>query len=431
MGMQKGLCIELNGSSSVFIGPNGEFVHGTPAREIAVGEETYFYPKQISTVREKRMIKPIWASVAASFAVALLFLSVLLPKQEAYAYVQVQVNPGIELGIDENYKVISVRELNDDGYDLISAMAEWQDQPLDIVLENVVQLSLKGATEVITITTVADKDDAIADDAIVDAVMAISSKVLAGDIAVQLKDASRDEWRTSIENNVPAGQLVKDSKKLTNEEQEEPIQRDKKEKAPFKESDSDDNPPPKEMKPDSNLKEKSEEPASSDTKATPPGQEQRKQNPAAEKGKNQPPGQEKRNEVPEQKKKDDQKGKAQPQEGKGKDTAPGQQKKSEDKSEGKSNGNGSGPPTKNDNANDHPKPSESEPSQKNNEIDSNQDDEASNEKGKPEKEENPNRDNGNQKEPGSNNSGNGTDKKDVNGNNGKNGNNGNGKGNNN
>lgn len=429
MGMQKGLCIELNGSSSVFIGPNGEFVHGTPAREIAVGEETYFYPKQISTVREKRMIKPIWASVAASFAVALLFLSVLLPKQEAYAYVQVQVNPGIELGIDENYKVISVRELNDDGYDLISAMAEWQDQPLDIVLENVVQLSLKGATEVITITTVADKDDAIADDAIVDAVMAISSKVLAGDIAVQLKDASRDEWRTSIENNVPAGQLVKDSKKLTNEEQEEPIQGDKKEKAPFKESDSDDNPPPKEMKPDSNLKEKSEEPASSDTKATPPGQEQRKQNPAAEKGKNQPPGQEKRNEVPGQKKKDDQKGKAQPQEGKGKDTAPGQQKKSEDKNEGKGNGNGNGPPSKNDNSNDNSNPSNSNPSEKDKDEDSNKDENPSSEKGKPEKKENTEKNNGNQKEPGnSNDNGNGNN---GNSNGNSNGNNGNGEGNNN
>lgn len=430
MRMQKGLCVELNETGSVFIGPNGEFVHGTPVREISVGEECYFYPKQVSEVRKQRAIKPIWVSLAASFAVALLFLSVLLPEQEAYAYVQIQVNPGIELGIDENYRVISIRELNDDGYDLISAMGEWKKHPLEDVLDDVIRLSLKAATDEIIITTIADTDDAIADEAFLNAVMAISSKVLAGNVTVQLKDASRAEWRTSIENNVPTGQLIKDSKKLTNNGLEEPpIQKKKIEEPSTIDSDADDiyN---KEVKPEDNRKEKVEEPPLSDKKGTPPGQEQRKQTPAAEKGKANPPGQEKRNEVPGQNKKNDQKGNEQPNKDKGKETAPGQQKKSEDKDEGKGsgNGNGNGPPPKNDNAKDKPKSSNSNPSEKNKNKDTNKDKKPSTEKGEPDKNENPKKNNGNQKEAGKENNGNG---KGNNGNGNGEGNNGNGKGNNN
>ncbi|WP_033543666.1 anti-sigma-I factor RsgI family protein, partial [Planococcus sp. CAU13] len=214
MKMQKGLCIELNDEFSIFLAPNGEFVQGKPVRETAVGEQGYFYPKQAMAVKKTRMIKPVWAPVFAALAVAVLFLSVLLPKQEAFAYIQVQVNPGIELGIDDEYEVISVRGLNADGRELISEIGAWKHHQLEEVLNRVIELSLETETDEITITTVADEEEKVDDEALMKSVTAISTKVVAENITVRLKEASKKQWRTSVEKKVPVGHLINHSEKL-------------------------------------------------------------------------------------------------------------------------------------------------------------------------------------------------------------------------
>lgn len=345
MRMQKGLCIELNDENSVFIGQNGEFVHGKPARETAVGEESYFYPKQAAATMKRKSGKPFLAPVLAMLAVAVLFLSVLLPEQEAFAYVQVQVNPGVELGIDETYEVVSIRELNSDGRALIEELGEWEHHSLDEVLEEVVALSMKASTEEIVITTVADDVDQIADEEVVESVMAISAKVVAGNVAVRLKEASKKQWRTSIEKSVPVGQLISDSKKIMNSQLDEQAITDSEEK-PAKVSDKQNNSNKAEEK---HLKTENETPETPEVneKAVPPGQEKRQATPAVENGNLNPPGQEKRSEVPGQNKKDTAPGadKAEAVENKDKakekvddkekatTTAPGQQKKKDEHAE--------------------------------------------------------------------------------------------------
>lgn len=346
MRMQKGLCIELNDEYSIFIGPNGEFVHGKPARETAVGEESYFYPKQEVAAKKRKAAKPVWAPVVAFLAVAVLFLSVLLPEQEAFAYIQVQVNPGVELGIDEQYEVVSIRELNEDGRMLIEELGEWEHHSLGEVLDEVVDLSLKASTDEIVITTVADDVDQIADAAVVDSVMAISAKVMAGDVAVRLKEASKKQWRASIEKSVPVGQLISDSKKLQNSSTDKESIMDSEEK-PAKVNDKQN----KADKPDEKQREtkgKDKKTPAVNEKTVPPGQEKRKETPAAEKGIPNPPGQEKRNENPGQNNKDatpaadkpeaaGKQDKAQEkvdEKEKGKTAAPGQQKEKDENAEG-------------------------------------------------------------------------------------------------
>ena len=342
MRMQKGLCIELNEKYSVFIGPNGDFVHGTPAQATAVGEESYYYPVQAVAANKRKPIKPVWASIAAAVAVAVLFLSVLLPRQEAFAYVQVQVNPGIELGIDEQYEVISIRELNEDGLALIGELGEWKHHSLDKVLDEVIDLSMKDATEEIVITTVADDEDEIADEAVVNSVMAISTKVMAGNVAVRLKEASRKQWRASVEKSVPVGQLISESKSLKNDQSEKQTT-DKSDDEPVKVKEKNagaDKPRNNESKSEEKEPEKEQKTPPNKEKAIPAGQEKRQETPAAENGNPTPSGQDKRIEVPGQSKK-----KEGPESDKretqvAKEAASGQQKKKDDDGGAKGKGKG-------------------------------------------------------------------------------------------
>lgn len=314
MRMQKGLCIEFNEESSVFMGQNGEFVQGRPAGKIAVGEEGFFYPNQLVSANKRKTRKPVWAPITAALAVAVLFLSVLMPRQEAFAYVQVQVNPGVELGIDEEYEVVSIRELNADGRELIGELGDWKNHSLEEVLDEVIALSMKGNADEIVITTVADEEDEVADEAVVDSVLAISAKAMAKNVTVKLKEASKKQWRTSVEKSVPVGQLINNSQNLMNDKAEEKSVKEKngqplkvKEKQPAADIQKE-----KEVKSAEEAVSKEEKAKAEDEnipaekeKEVPPGQEKRKETPAAEKGNENPPGQEKRNEAPGQIKKDD------------------------------------------------------------------------------------------------------------------------------
>lgn len=332
MRMQKGLCIEFNGESSVFMGKNGEFVQGRPAGEIAVGEEGLFYPAKLASTNKRKTSKPVWAPVTAALAVAVLFLSVLMPRQEAFAYVQVQVNPGIELGIDEDYEVVSIRELNSDGLVLIGELGEWEHHPLEEVLDRVIELSMKATTDEIVITTVADEEDEVADEEVVNSVMAISAKAMSKNVTVKLKEASKKQWRTSVEKSVPVGQLINTSQNLKNDKAEEKPAKDindkefnvkdnqsanekqveKELKAAEKAEKKEEIPKNKEQKVKDKGEKAKEKKAdakiknipSGKEKEVPPGQEKRKETPAAEKGAPDPPGQEKRNEAPGQIKKE-------------------------------------------------------------------------------------------------------------------------------
>ncbi|TWT04810.1 hypothetical protein [Planomicrobium sp. CPCC 101079] len=150
MQMQKGICVELKDNRSVFILPNGRFVKGRPAADIGIGEEGYFYPM----AKKKSALKIAWAPVLAAAAIFAIIFALLSPPQEAYAYIQVQINPGVELGIGEDGKIISLRGLNKDGEELADSLKGWKNQPLDYVLDKVISVSLTNSTKEITITTV-------------------------------------------------------------------------------------------------------------------------------------------------------------------------------------------------------------------------------------------------------------------------------------
>ncbi|RLQ92936.1 hypothetical protein [Planomicrobium sp. Y74] len=353
MRMQKGLCIELNEEFAIFMGQNGEFVQGRPAGKIAVGEEGLFYPAQLASTNKHKTRKPVWAPVIAALAVAVLFLSVLLPRQEAFAYVQIQVNPGIELGIDEEYEVVSVRDLNADGRELIGELGDWKNHPLEEVLDEVIALSMKETTDEIVITTVADEEDEVADEAVVDSVMAISAKAMAKNVTVKLKEASKKQWRTSVEKSVPVGQLISNSQKLKSEKAEDNPAKEKngqlfneKENQPAndKQMEKDLKSAEKAEKKEEQVKvkedkEKADAQAknspSGKEKEVPRGQEKRQETPAAEKGNPNPPGQEKRHEAPGQIKKEaNTKTDGAPVKKEVKE-APGQQKKKDNKGDNK------------------------------------------------------------------------------------------------
>jgi hypothetical protein len=217
MKMQKGICVKKNNSRSIFLLEDGRFLEGQAINPTEVGDEGYFEPAS-------RRFGMSWAKfvapVVALAAVLMLLFSTMLPSEEAYAYIQLEANPGIELGIDEDIKVISVRHLNKDGKKMIDQLGEWEGHSLDEILARSIDLASVSTKEEVTITTVAGEVGQTENLPVEQAVLAVAVAAVKKNVAIHLKKATHQQWKKSVQDNVPVGQKVKQFTPIAIEEEE-------------------------------------------------------------------------------------------------------------------------------------------------------------------------------------------------------------------
>ncbi|MFC4712613.1 hypothetical protein [Planococcus dechangensis] len=212
MRMQKGICIELDGDRSVYMLADGRFVTGRPQEGTVVGEEAFFESLSSTTMKRRRariFTMPIIATVAI---VMLIFSTFMMPEQEAYGYVQVESNPGIELALNDERQVISLRELNADGRRLIEQLDKWENGTLEDVLKNVLALSISDDTEQVTITTVQEQGDTKTISTVEQITLAALTDNADKTLHIHLKEANKKQWRLAKEQQVPVGQFAKNNK---------------------------------------------------------------------------------------------------------------------------------------------------------------------------------------------------------------------------
>ena len=148
----RGIVCEKKASYTVFLTENGEFLRGVPLiADVQIGEEAAFH--LIASTTSKRRMKPIFIAPALIAAILLLFLvASWFPKATpAYAYIQVEGDSTIEIGVDEDGKVISLQSSTE-------TMSDWEGQPIDLVLAKAVEQISTDKNE-LAVTTVYEKED--------------------------------------------------------------------------------------------------------------------------------------------------------------------------------------------------------------------------------------------------------------------------------
>src|SRR6476469_4401346 len=102
--MKKGIVMEVNDSLLTLLTPDGQFLQARKQdHPYVLGEEILFKPiSKKKSLFVNRFIGVKQLSIAA--AVLFLFLGSLIPvyqSNKAYAYMSIDVNPSIELGINK------------------------------------------------------------------------------------------------------------------------------------------------------------------------------------------------------------------------------------------------------------------------------------------------------------------------------------------
>src|ERR1700730_4722792 len=121
---RKGLVLQIQDNQAYIMSKEGTF-HKIPVpRSIELGQEIEWLESE--TIRNKKLFKKIWMPVSGVAIACVLFLGLwhgqvdpTLDTQKAFAYVSIDINPSIELSVDEKEKVLHSTADNSDGQNIL------------------------------------------------------------------------------------------------------------------------------------------------------------------------------------------------------------------------------------------------------------------------------------------------------------------------
>lgn len=138
--MKKGIVMEQHRRYTIIMTREGTFLKTIPIKDAAIGAEVSYNGFKTGA--------PTVITIPTRLLVIVLVLVLLLvpfylamDKNETYAYVNVDVNPSIELAIDENLDVDSIRPINKDATKLVNELTGYQDTQLEKVISMIMKKS--------------------------------------------------------------------------------------------------------------------------------------------------------------------------------------------------------------------------------------------------------------------------------------------------
>lgn len=199
--MRNGIIMEEHKRYYIVMTRDGEFLKVKKIKEYQIGEEISFTTSQ----EEKANLgRKLFARKIPQFSMALVLLLVVIPLLtnlnigKAYAYVTVDINPSIEMSIDDKQTVTAIRAYNDDGTNIIHSMDDWRGKTLTDVTEEIISQSeqngyLKNGRDVMIAITHINKKDKAIDEQIEKTIHMIEQKRRLAVTLIEISKRTHDE----------------------------------------------------------------------------------------------------------------------------------------------------------------------------------------------------------------------------------------------
>ena len=112
--MKLGIVYEIHKNKVVVLTPDCEFLVIKRRKDMYLGQQIKFNIQEVkSPTKPMQKYASMAASIAAVFVLVFLHFKVLL-YSEIYGYIDVDINPSIELVVDKEFEVLKTKALNDD-----------------------------------------------------------------------------------------------------------------------------------------------------------------------------------------------------------------------------------------------------------------------------------------------------------------------------
>lgn len=149
--MRKGIVMEKYRRYVIVLCPGGCFQKMPPVQDVDIGEEIEFIPigneKSIYVMFRKNNFLRIPVKI---LAIATLFMLIALPfylmpnkSDQTYAYVNLDINPSMELHVDKKLNVQSITALNKDAKELLRNADDLKGRSLNDAVKEIMERSEK------------------------------------------------------------------------------------------------------------------------------------------------------------------------------------------------------------------------------------------------------------------------------------------------
>lgn len=265
--MKKGIIMEINERFLTMLTPEGEFLQAKKQEHYyEIGQEIYFSPIQ-EAEKEKLWSFSIFSGLkgksfaAMAMAVALIIAIVsFIPfhnQNQVYAYMSIDVNPSIEIGINDQLKVIELTAYNESGKQVIETIEDWENKSLNDVTGQLLtaikeQGYLAAQKDVVIGTVHTGKIIETSEEKLDRSIKKLEENIKQDEVKIISVEATTEDRELAKESGVTVGQFVKEkTEKIKNqtEKKQLPSNNKKPEKVEPKNSNGIKNPPARNIAP--------------------------------------------------------------------------------------------------------------------------------------------------------------------------------------
>ena len=167
--MKEGVIVDISKNKLTVLTPEGDFLEIKNNHTFnKIGDLIYFEPQVLNGVKrtlasgKTTKIKTIIA-LAASMLLIFSILPYILEESNVYAYVSLDMESSIEFSVSDDMEVLEIEVMDQEGKEMLAALAGWQNKDVAIVVAQILSLLYKDGkieeeNKVVFSTVVLDKD---------------------------------------------------------------------------------------------------------------------------------------------------------------------------------------------------------------------------------------------------------------------------------
>ena len=230
--MKKGVVLSVHKFSITLLTPDGEFDKSRRLHSnYQIGEEIYYQP-----------VENLWKSflnfsgnktaVIGAVVTCIMVLSLIIPQfsTQVSAYMTIDVNPSIELGLDDELKVVELRGINADGKRVISQIYDWKNQDVSNIAEKIVLKTkelgyITDATKKIIVSKTLIEQDKNLDKKLNQEIKGLTNEISVDNTEVELINATENDRNKAKQQGISTGKYVEQQHKEKRKDDESSLKK--------------------------------------------------------------------------------------------------------------------------------------------------------------------------------------------------------------
>jgi hypothetical protein len=219
--------MEIDERFLTLLTPEGEFLKARRQKQdYLIGEEINFFPVSFEQRKKSLFLHLLPGKALAAAAIAaIVIIGSFFPfygSNDVYAYMSIDVNPSIELAVNNDLKVIDMEAFNDEGKRVLMEIDDWKRHEVSnvanqIIVEMKKQGYLQKQTQVVISTVYDDKKEMKTEKKLAESIQQIETKINKENLQLTVIEATKEDREVAHKQGIAPGVYKEQKQKQKSE----------------------------------------------------------------------------------------------------------------------------------------------------------------------------------------------------------------------